>query len=317
MSENVNKNRRRWGIIYAPRIGSLRPMKRWKEIREYLKDKGVEYDFIQSENFDSIERQARMFADNGYETVVVVGGDGALQDAVNGIMSSPNHSVVSLGIVPYGIANDFASYWGLSGSDYKAALDCVMTRRLRKIDVGCCVYNSDGEEKKRYFLNVLNIGVSAKVVEIANKKITLFSRIAYRIFGFFYILFSRSNFHIKFKLNCQTVDKKFMMLCIGNSRGYGMTPSAVPYNGWLDVSAIRLPKFFRILEGMLMLVRRKILNFKLVEPFRTTDILIEDAGGASVGIDGRPFKPEFPLRVVVEPEALNLIIPSKIRKKTR
>ena len=105
------------------------------------------------------------------------------------------------------------------------------------------------------------------------------------------------------------------MLFIGNSRGYGMTPSAVPYNGWLDVSAIRMPKFLGILEGLHMLIRRRILNFKLVEPFRTTDIVIEDVGGAGMGIDGRPFKPEFPLHVLVEPEALNLIIPSKINKR--
>ena len=316
MNENVNRNRHRWGIIYVPKVGSLRPMKRWKEIREYLASKGVEYDFIQSENFDSIERHARMLADNGYETIVVVGGDGVLQDAVNGIMSSPNSSMVALGIVPCGIANDYAGFWGLSDGDYKSAIDCIMTRRVRKVDVGCCVYGSDDNEKRRYFLNVLNIGVSAYIVELANKKRTFFASLAYRVLGIFHLLFSRQNYHMRFRLNCQTVDKKLMMLFIGNSRGYGMTPSAVPYNGWLDVSAIRMPKFLGILEGLHMLMRRRILNFKLVEPFRTTDILIEDVGGAGIGIDGRPFKPEFPLRVVVEPESLNLIIPSKINKKS-
>ena len=316
MNENVNRNRHRWGIIYVPKAGSLRPMKRWKEIREYLASKGVEYDFIQSENFESIERHARMLADNGYETIVVVGGDGVLQDAVNGIMSSLNSSMVALGIVPCGIANDYAGFWGLSDGDYKSAIDCIMTRRVRKVDVACCVYGSENNEKRRYFLNVLNIGVSAYIVELANKKRTFFASLAYRVLGFFHLLFSRQNYHMRFRLNCQTVDKKLMMLFIGNSRGYGMTPSAVPYNGWLDVSAIRMPKFLGILEGLHMLMRRRILNFKLVEPFRTTDILIEDVGGAGIGIDGRPFKPEFPLRVVVEPESLNLIIPSKINKKS-
>ena len=315
MSESVNRNRRRWGIIYAPKVGSFRPMKRWREIREYLAEKEVEYDFIQSENFDSVERQARMMADNGYETIVIVGGDGVLQDAINGVMSSSNRSVVSLGIVPYGIANDYASYWGISDSDYKSALDCIMTHRIRKVDVGCCIYSSEGKEKRRYFLNVLNIGVSAYIVELANQKRTFFAKAAFRILGLFHILFHRQNFRMKFRLNSQTIDKKLMMLFIGNSRGYGMTPSAVPYNGWLDVSAIRMPKFLGILEGLHMLIRRRILNFKLVEPFRTTDIVIEDVGGAGMGIDGRPFKPEFPLHVVVEPEALNLIIPSKINKR--
>lgn len=316
MADAVNRIRRRWGIIYVPRDGSLSPMKKWKEIREYLLEKEVEFDCIQSEGCSSIEHQAKMFADAGYETIVLAGGDGALQDALNGIMASENAANVALGIIPCGIANDYASYWGITYSDYKGAIDCIMTRRIRKVDVGCCEYNDEGEEKRRYFLNVLNIGVSAYIVELANRKRTFFAKAAYRVLGFFHLLTRRQNFRMKFSLNCQTVDKKLMMLFVGNSRGYGMTPSAVPYNGWLDVSAIRMPKFLGILEGLHMLVRRRILNFKLVEPFRTTDIVIEDVGGAGMGIDGRPFKPSFPLHVTVEPEVLNLIIPTKLNKKS-
>ena len=124
-------------------------MKRWREIRQYLVEKGVEYDFLESENYGSAERQARMFADNGYETIVVVGGDGVLQDALNGILSSEYAGNVSLGIIPNGIANDFATYWGLRAGDYKTAIDCIIARRIRKVDVGCCSYNTElGEEKR-------------------------------------------------------------------------------------------------------------------------------------------------------------------------
>ena len=51
MIEPKNKNRHRWGIIYCPKMGAMRPMKRWKEIRHYLVEKGVSYDFLQSEDF--------------------------------------------------------------------------------------------------------------------------------------------------------------------------------------------------------------------------------------------------------------------------
>lgn len=307
--------RNRWGIIYTPRIGAVRPMKRWVEIRSYLVSKGVEFDFIESENYESIERLARMFADNGYGTIVVVGGDGALQDALNGIMSSEKRSDVALGIIPNGIANDFARYWGLHEEDYKTAVECIITRRIRKVDVGCCSFEGEEGEVKRYFLNVLNAGLSAQIVEIANKKRTLFAKYLYHIYGFFYMLFHRRNFKMRIRLNSQVVDEKFMMLCVGNSVGYGLTPSAVPYNGWLDVSAIRKPKWLGLLEGLLMVAHRKILNFELVEPFRTTEMVIETADGALFGIDGRPFKPSFPLTVTVLPEAVNLVIPAFVKKK--
>ena len=307
--------RNRWGVIYTPRIGALKPMKRWGEIRSYLMSKGVEFDFIESENYESIERLARMFADNGYGTVVVVGGDGALQDAINGIMASERRSEVVLGIIPNGIANNFARYWGLHEDDYKAAVDCIITHRVRKVDVGCCSYDAEEGRVERYFLNVLNAGLSAQIVEIANKKRTLFAKYLYQLFGLLYMLFHRRNFKMKLRLNNQVVDEKFMMLCVGNSVGYGLTPSAVPYNGWLDVSAIRKPKWLGLLEGLLMVAHGKILNFELVMPFRTTEIVIESAGGALFGIDGRPFKPSFPLTVSVKPEMLNLAIPAHVRKK--
>lgn len=317
MIKAQNSNRHRWGIIYCPRVGALKPMKRWNEIRDYLKGKGVEYDFIQSENFESIERLSKVLADNGYETIVLVGGDGALQDALNGIMASENRERIALGIIPNGIANDFAHYWGLDEKNYKSAVDCIMARRTRLVDVGCCSYIEHGAERTRYFLNVVNIGLSAHLVEIANRKRYFFAKLSSSFSGLLHLLFYRQNFNMCFSLNNQTVEKRFMMLCVGNARGYGMTPSAVPYNGLLDVSAIRMPKFMGMLRGMYMVWRRKILNYKLMEPFRTTEIEIYSVDNALAGIDGRPFHPTYPMRINIVCEAFNLIIPDKTIKKKK
>lgn len=310
-----NDNRHRWGIIYCPKAGVLKPMERWGEIREYLKGKGVEYDFIQSENYSSIERLSRVLADNGYETIVLVGGDGALQDAINGIMASDNKDKVSFGIIPNGIANDFARYWGLDCDDYKGAIDCIMAHRTRKVDVGCCRYNADGTEQCRYFLNVVNIGLTAHFVEIANRKRFLFASATNMLTSLFHLLFHRQNYMMKFRLNNQTVEQRFMMISIGNSRGYGMTPSAVPYNGMLDVSAMRMPRFMGVLQGLYMVWRRRIMNYSLMVPFRTNEIAIESVGNAHAAIDGRPFNPTYPMQVAIIPEAFNFIIPGKKQKK--
>lgn len=303
-------DRRRWGIIYCPRIGAVNKIKRWREIRAYLVEKGVTYDYIQSEDYGSVERLARMLADNGYETIVVVGGDGALQDAINGIMLSENSANVSFGIIPNGIANDFAGYWGMNENDYKRAIDCIIAGRTRKIDVGCCKYVTDGGEQVRYFMNVVNIGLSANIVEIANKKMkTPFAKWLSHARAMAMLLMHHNSFNMKMRLNNHVVEAPFMMLCVGNARGYGMTPSAVPYNGFLDVSAIRPPKLFALVQGVYMLLKRRIMNYKLMEPFRTTEIVIDDAGGARAGIDGRPFTPTYPLTITIMQEKLNLIIP--------
>ena len=127
----------RWGIIYNPKAGSRKAQKKWNAIRGYMESRGVMFDYLQSEGYGSVERLARMLANNGYRTIVIVGGDGAINDAINGIMTSNamNKSDIALGIVPNGIGNDFASYWGLDSDDYKEAVDWIINRRLRKIDV--------------------------------------------------------------------------------------------------------------------------------------------------------------------------------------
>ena len=78
----------RWGVIYNPKAGTRKVQKRWDEIRGYIESRGVDFDYVHSEGYGSVERLARTLANNGYRTIVVVGGDGALNDALNGILAS-------------------------------------------------------------------------------------------------------------------------------------------------------------------------------------------------------------------------------------
>ena len=51
---------------------------------------------------------------------------------------------------------------------------------------------------------------------------------------------------------------------VGSARGYGLTHSAVPYNGWLDVSVIYRPELIQLFSGMWMLLQGRILNHRCV-----------------------------------------------------
>ena len=68
-----------------------------------------------------------------------------------------------------------------------------------------------------------------------------------------------------------------------------------------------------MLQGLYMVWQRKIMNYKLMEPFRTKEIVIDSVGNAHAGIDGRPFEPTYPMRVSIIPEVFNFIIPNKKR----
>ena len=303
----------RWGIIYNPKAGSRKTQKKWNKIREYMESRGVLFDYMQSEGYGSVERLARMLANNGYRTIVIVGGDGAINDAVNGIMtSSAEHKdEIALGIIPNGIGNDFSSYWGLDDDDYKEAIDCIINRRLRKIDVGRVGYTEKEDVcSTRYFINAMHIGLGARFVWISNGTRRFWGRqwISY-LSSMFLLLFERMLHRMHLKINGEHIRDNIMTVCIGSARGYGLTPSAVPYNGWLDVSVVYRPEFLQLIKGLWLLVHGRLLNLKVVKPYRTRKVKILRAQNAAISLDGRQLYADCPLDVCILPEALTLIIP--------
>lgn len=104
----------RWGIIYCPKHEPLHRGKKWERIEQCLHENNIEFDFVQSENTGSVERLVKMLINNGYKTIVIVGGDSALNDAVNCLMQvdKATRDSIALGVIPNGLMNDFAHFWG-------------------------------------------------------------------------------------------------------------------------------------------------------------------------------------------------------------
>jgi diacylglycerol kinase family enzyme len=278
-----------------------------------MESRGVLFDYLQSEGYGSVERLARMLANNGYQTIVVVGGDGAINDAVNGIMTSSaeNKDKIALGIIPNGIGNDFAQYWGLDKDDYKQAVDWIINRRLRKIDVGRVGFSNGEMCGTRYFVNAMYIGLGARIVWISNgtRRFWGMQWLSF-VSSMFLLLFERTMHRMHLKINGEHIRDTIMTVCIGSARGYGLTPSAVPYNGWLDVSVIYRPELWQLFKGLWMLLQGRILNHKMVKPYRTRKVKILRAQNAALSLDGRQMYEECPLDVRILPEALTLIIPN-------
>ena len=301
----------KWGVIYNPKAGTRKVQKRWKEIKEYMDQKGVAYDYVQSAGFGSVERLAGILANNGYTTIVVVGGDGALNDAINGIMlSNAEHKEdIAIGIIPNGIGNDFARYWDI-GMDYKQAVDWIIKNRHRKIDVGFCNFYDGEKHQRRYFLNAINIGFGARIVKVTDgtKRFWGVKFLSY-LAAFFLLFFERNLYRMHLRINDEHIRGRIMTVCVGSACGYGQTPSAVPYNGWLDVSVIYRPQLLQTMSGLWMLIQGRILNHKVVKSYRTKKVKVLRAKNAAVDLDGRILPKHFPLEIGILPEKITLIIP--------
>lgn len=303
----------RIGIVFSLKTG-LKSKKRLKKIQQYLESKNVCFDLLRSEGSDSIERLTCMLCNNAYKTIVVVGGDGSVNDAINGIMNADFiHKDFAFGIIPSGSVNDFAHFWDIQLNDYKKSIDSIIQRKIRKIDLGVFrYYDENNNNICRFFLNCVNIGLGAKLIELSNStKLMTGSQRASNIMTMIGQVYQRKSFDLTFTTDSETFHEKVMSVCIGNTTGYGQTPNAVPYNGMLDMSVITRPEWWQLFEGFWLLEKGKFLNYKNVHPYRITKVVFSDIGKAKVSLDGRilQYKINTPLTIGVLPDKIPLIIP--------
>lgn len=304
----------RWGILYCPRNGIKSKRKRWERLQRELDLRGVRYDMVQSENSDSVERLVAMLIRNGYKTIVIVGGDSALNDAVNCLMNEEStvRSGVWLGVVPNGTLNDFARFWGFSEADDAQTVDWLVRQRVRKVDLGRISYtDKEGQRQHRYFLNCINIGTTADIMNLRQQtRRILWSRTLSFVFSVVLNIFHRKDYKMRLHVNSETVDRRVMTVCVGNAHGYGQTPSAVPYNGMLDVTVVYDPKVMQLFSGLWLLISGRFLNHRSVHPYRTREFVVGEARHALVSIDGRLMKtPVGEYTIDVEQEVINFLIP--------
>ena len=307
MSEANN----RWGILYCPKGKGT---KQREKIQHVLDERGVQYDFVQSESSDSVERLVTMLIHNGYKTIIIMGGDSALNDAVNCLMNEEKQvrDEIALGVIPNGLLNDFARYWDFKEGNLEQTVDWLIKRRLRAIDLGCIRYqNKQGEQCRRYFMNCVNIGLIADIMNLRRHTRSLLgSKTLSFIVSIFLMIFHRMDYKMHVIINSDEVNRKVMTMCVGSGPGYGQTPSAVPYNGMLDVSMIYHTGLMQVFAGLWLLITGRFLNHRAVHPYRTREVRVEEAKHAMVGVDGRLLgTPKGSYRITVEQEVINFLIP--------
>lgn len=129
----------------------------WNEIEPELKKRQVEYECFRTERAGHAAQLVDALTSDGLEhTIIVLGGDGTVNETVNGIRELDK---VTLGYIPSGSSNDFARSLKLP-SDPMEALEVVLSSgKVHKMDVGCM----ERAGKRRRFVVSTGIGFDAAV----------------------------------------------------------------------------------------------------------------------------------------------------------
>jgi lipid kinase YegS len=248
-------------------------------------------------------RMAAAACHDGVDAVVAVGGDGTLNEVVNGVMSTPAR--VSVGIIPLGTANDFASMLGLIPSDPLSALGRIVNGSGRLIDVG--------RANARYFINVASAGFGAQVTANTSPDFkAILGGVAYLLTGLASMVDVEA-VDVRLRAPDFSWEGSLLALCVCNGRqaggGFQVCPDALIDDGLLDVLIVR-DFSFEEAPGVL----QDVLRFGLRDPhlpssmtaLRVPWLDVEADANLHLNLDGEPTRGRS-FRFQVLPSALTLL----------
>lgn len=156
-------------VIVNPAAASWAVERRWPQVRDLLRDRGAKFQAELTEAPCHATELARQALAEGYRLIVAVGGDGTVNEVINGlVVEGKVDPEITLGILPLGVGTDFVRTLGIP-RDYKDACRCLMTGRKCTIDLGQMTCIHEGREVNRYFINAAGLGFDAEVANLTNR----------------------------------------------------------------------------------------------------------------------------------------------------
>jgi len=178
-------------LIYNPTAGTIRrnPARILQRTTEALERASIRPSLAPTAGPGDATRIAREVIEDGADLILVLGGDGTINEAVNGMV----HSQAALGILPAGTANVLAMELGL-GSRLDRAVERLKTSVEKRVAVGRVCRADAG----RHFLAMGGAGLDAKIVYDLNPKFKAFAgKLAYWLGGFGHIGQQVKNFEVR------------------------------------------------------------------------------------------------------------------------
>lgn len=216
-------------IIANPRAGHGRNLKNFNKLHEVMKSRGLRYELLKTERPGHATELARQLLAAGERQIVVMGGDGTIGEAINGIVASE----AVLGIISVGTGNDLARTLGLPFNDLAASVDAIVQGAPRLIDVGW--------ERDRYFVLMLGLGFPAVVASEANRMSWLKGSAAFFV-AVYKALYRMETVPVRMVLDDRTLELNCTSILVQNTRYCGggqlMAPDAQIDDGLFDVLVV-------------------------------------------------------------------------------
>ncbi|MGA9777210.1 MAG: diacylglycerol/lipid kinase family protein [Limisphaerales bacterium] len=222
---------------------------------------------------------------DGFELIVAAGGDGTVNEVLNGIgAAADGFARARLGVLPLGTVNVFAREIGLP-LRIERAWETLQRGRETRMDLPSVEFSANGIRQRQYFVQLAGAGLDARAIELVTWSLKKkFGPLAYVIAGVKALRGRMSKITLRVEGQSATGE----LILIGNGRFYGgpleIFPGADLSDGLLDVCILRRANWLALLRCIPGLLARRRLPANAVQRFRAPTF--ELAGGASFELDG-------------------------------
>lgn len=312
MANNINVRDFSWQVIINPNACDKMCFNHWSDISQLLQARGISHELHKADACGKGKQVAAEICRQGHRHIMAIGGDGTINEVVNGIMVSgvPTNEVY-LAVLPLGRGNDWARTHGFPNS-YMGSLEVFTKGTFLQHDVGKIDVIKEGESQdERYFINIAGFCFDAEVIYDVTYNKPHFLGLSVYMLGLARTLFRyRSRkVHVQspeFDFN----DKMFLMvagICQYNGGGMRQVPMAVPDDGMLDVVVIPKVSNFRVIANVKNIsTGEHVRKIKCVKTCRTNQVRVTSANRVRAEVEGE-LLPLGDYTISVLPHALNML----------
>jgi YegS/Rv2252/BmrU family lipid kinase len=231
-------------VVVNPASGGGRTGRDWPAAADRLRNAGLRFDSVLTTRPGHATEIARSAARDARHHVVAAGGDGTINEVVNGFFDGRDRIAggTRLGLLPMGTGGDFRRTLGMS-RDVDEAARVLTAGRARVLDVGrvTCV-GPGGDQVVRHFVNVADAGIGGDVADMVNGGFKVINgELTFSIAAALTLMRWR-NRRLETVIDGEERELVAQQVVVANCQYYGggmqIAPPAVPDDGLLDLVVV-------------------------------------------------------------------------------
>lgn len=276
-------------VIANPAAGRGRAQHIISHVSQVLAEKGVRFDLVQTEYPGHATELARQAVSDGYQTIVALGGDGTVNEIINGLCTDlgddPNPAdIVKLGVIPAGSGNDFAYAIGLPPK-VPEALDRLAEGNTRLVDVG--------RINDRLFAYGVGMGLIAQANVESRKIKWLRGTLLYVIALSKVLIFQHKSYELEITVDDTQIKQWAMLVSVANGRrtagAFLLTPDAEVDDGLLNLCVIAPVSRLDVIRFIPLVFKGYHTKLDAVHTFTGREVKIRSNKPLVTHVDGEVF----------------------------